>query len=624
MSPRSVPAGAALFIAAVLLLPAGNAEPVGDGASAHEPAMPAFHRPTDAELSAARATLLRGIAETEQWLQQSPDGAAFADEVGLEKLKSLCQSDRFDLAYLNQVYRAMSNGAVGREEPRAVRLRAAVADYATLLRSRISPDVEKDFLQQIRELRTARENFAATGSPSSLTRIRSVYAWLVDHGQAADLQKAISRDFSHPNVLLWVDQDVMNSLLPPPATEPVTIDKNISGVAIRGQGEFTGNATIAFRPNSAAATIEAKIVGDGANNVSATRGKATVYGNSSAHVTASQAFHLTAEGLTSDPPQIDVDANYEPTSADFAARVRLMRRLGKRIAMRVARRQQPQATEDMRQEIAQEFEARLKKEVVAFLDKQNEMVQEKYRLPMARWDMPCNMTASTEKNKLRMTATLGKKSDLGAPHLPPVSDFGPNSLHLAVYDSAINNLQFTLAGQTISEDDFQDLMFKTLGLHPMNGKTKPTGDLARITLSLTNPLSVTFDNGAASVAMRIVEFSGQGKLHTGTTWTVKTKYVPRLTKTGVEIDRVEPISITSENGKDVAELREVLASFLVDKANSRGLTTVGELARLAQLKVHKLEMRNGWLVVTMRPSPLSEPTNGATPTLSASNKEIAP
>jgi hypothetical protein len=611
---------AALAASVLLFQTATAAPPSGAAPTDAARAVPQFHRPSAAELSDARTKLLQAVTESEQTLRKSPNGAVIAEEIGLENLKSLAQSDRLNIEALDAVYRRVSDGAAGREEEHILRLRAAVAQHAALLRSKTSDKAGKEFARQLRELRTARETYAATGSDSSLAAIRNVYEWLVKYDQAAELQKAVCRDLSHPNVCLWVDHRLMNSMVPPPKVEPVTINKSANGVFIRGQGEFTGNATISFRPDSTAATIEATIIGDGTNDVSASRGRATVFGDSSAHVNARQVFHFTAEGLTNDPPEITVDANYSPNSADFAAKRRLMRRLGGRIAMRAACKQRPQATEDMRQEVSREFEERLKKEVVAFVNKQNDIILEKYRLPMARWDMPCALAASTEKSTLRLTATLGKKSQLGAPRLPPVAECRENSLHGAIHDSAINNLQFTLAGKSIAEDEFQDLMFKTLGLQPTDGAPKRTREAARIKLAQDRPLSVAFAQGSARVTLRIAEFCGSGKETCGTIWTAKTRYVPRVTKSGVEVDRVEPISIEPEQGAITDALREVLSGFLVSKATSQGLTTTGELAKMAHLRVNSLNIRDGWLLVTMQPAPQAKTTNGAVSDLSASNK----
>jgi hypothetical protein len=610
----------AAVAASILLFQTATSAPAV--ATSAKTAIPAakFHRPSDADLARAKTRLLQAVAESEQTLGKSPNGMVIAEEIGLERLKSLAQSDRLNLDVLDAVYQRVSDGAAGREEEHILRLRAAVMEHAALLRSRKSDDVEREFARQLRQLQRARETYAATGSDASLAAIRNVYEWLVSHDQAAELRKSLRRDLSHPNVCLWVDQRLVDSMVPPPTTEPVTINKSANGVFVRGQGEFTGSATLSFRPNDAAATVEAKIVGDGTNSVSASRGKATVFGNSSAHVNASQVFHLTAEGISNDPPQIAVDANYSPTSANYAAKRRFMRRLGGRIAMRAANKQRPQAIEEMRQEISREFEEKLKKEVAAFINKQNDIILERYRLPMARWDMPCALATSTEKNTLRMAATLGKKSQFGAPRLPPIGKCGDGALHGAIHDSAINNLQFTLAGKSIAEDEFQDLMFKTLGLEPSDGMPQRTREVARIKLAQDNPLTVAFRQGSAVLTLRIAEFCGRGEEKSGTIWTARTRYVPRVTKSGVEVERVEAISIEPDQGEITDVLREVLAGFLIGKATSRGLTTTSELAKMAHLRVDSLNIRDGWLLVSLQPAPKEQAVNGAVPALSASSK----
>jgi hypothetical protein len=610
----------AAVVVSMLLALVGKATPVGVTPSQDIVAAPAFHRPSDAELSRTRSELLRAATDLEQALHKSPDGSSIAEEIGLTKFKSLCQSDRLNLELLDAVYGTLSNGAVGREEEHLVRLRAAVTQHAALLRARTTTGAEEEFVRQLSELRKAQEIFASTGTEESLARIRSVYQWLVNHGQAAEIREAVYRKYSHPNIWVWVDREVVNSMLPPPKTEPVTINKSADGVFIRGQGEFTGSATLSYRPDSSAATIEATIVGNGTNDVSATRGRATVYGNSTAQVHATQLFHITADGLSNDPSDISVDAHYSPNSADFAARGRLMRRLGGRLAMRAAYKQQPKASEDTRQELSREFEEKMRKEVVAFVNKQNEVIQEKYRLPMARWDMPEALAASTEERVLRLAATLGRKTQLGAPHLPPVSGCDQNSLHGAMHDSMINNLQFALADKDIAEDDFQELMFKTLGLQPTDGAPKRTGEPARIWFASKGPLSVAFKDGAALVTLRIKEFRGLGKEGKGTIWTARTRYVPKVTSAGIEVDRIDPITIEPDRGQSSRDLREVLAGFLVGKATSQGVTTTGEMAKMANLRVHSLQMRDGWLLVTMKPSPKTETANTTVSSLSATSK----
>jgi hypothetical protein len=613
--------GLAAIAVSFLLLPTGGSAPPGSGGDETQVPAPAFHRPTDAELAGAKSELLRAAADVEETLRKSPDGALIAEEIGLAKLKTLCQSDRLNLAFLEAIYRTVSDGAVGREQQHLVRLRAAVTQCATLLRARTSAHAEKEFNRQLRELREARETFGKTGSETSLARIRTAYAWLVDHGQAADLQKAVNRGLSHPNVWVWLDHQVVNDMMPPPTTEPVTINKSVDGVNINGQGQFTGSGSLSYRPDSSAATVRATIVGHGENSVSASRGRATVYGHSTAEVHATQLFHLTADGLSSDPADISVDANYSPDSANFAAKRRFMRRLGGKIALRAANKQRPKATEDMRQEVSREVEGKMQKEVVAFINKQNEVILEKYRLPMARWDMPCALAASTEERTLRIAATLGRKTQLGAPRLPPVAA-GQNALNAAMHDSAVNNLHFALAGRNIAEDEFQELMFRTLGLEPKDGMPKRSGAPARIRLAQESPLSVAFKNGAAEVTLRIQEFRGLGKEGSGKVWTAKTRYVPKITPAGVEVDRVDPISIDPEQGESSRDLREVLAGFLVGKATSQGLTTTGELAKMAHLRVHSLDMRDGWLLITMKPAPKTESAsaNATVSNLSATGK----
>ena len=121
----------AALIASVLLLPAGEASPPArTGPAEAGVAVPQFHRPSDAELSNARARLLHAAAESEKTLSKSPDGAVIAEDIGLAKLRSLCQSDRLNVEFLDAIYRGVSNGAAGREDEHILRLRAAVAQHA--------------------------------------------------------------------------------------------------------------------------------------------------------------------------------------------------------------------------------------------------------------------------------------------------------------------------------------------------------------------------------------------------------------------------------------------------------------------------------------------------------------
>ncbi len=168
---------------------------------------------------------------------------------------------------------------------------------------------------------------------------------------------------------------------------------------------------------------------------------------------------------------------------------------------------------------------------------------------------------------------------------------------LQVHESAINNSENWIAGQTIGDSDFRELVFETFGM--LAAQEQPEAQIpATITFADEQPLEARIADGRLDVALRLKAFSCGGMTFDGRVWTVRTSYQPQFAGGKVALVRTAPISVQSDSASGVEMLQSALARFLIDRAVS-GLSSNPSLATLPPLAVGQLSMEQGWFTLAM-------------------------
>lgn len=556
-----------------------------------------FRRPAAEDLAVARQAVQTACQALDRKLNFRPDGRSAKATLHLDELAALAKGPT-DLLRLDSLARQLGHRSNPVEGAELETLKAALRVYGQRLRAaQEGVAAEQEHLRQIARLATAWETYRRSHDAAAGVELQAICRWLEERGQAESLCQHLRREASHANHRMHVSAGYLQQALSRDIVEPLVSNDMSQGARVRVQGQIKGRLTPVLEPNARAGVVRMHFVGKGQSNIVAHKGRVTLRAVGHTGVHATEAAYLTERGLAASAPQVRVQHHSVPYSASVSARSRLVRRMGSRIVMRVAQRHQAESDLQAARDTQKKIDAEVRRQSAKIVGDANDVLQRFGALALLGPQPAKTLKISTTAQRIQWLGHYASASQFGAETPAPAVNATNPAVLLQMHESAVNNSENWVAGQTISDSDFRELVFETFGL--IAAQEQPEAQIpATITFADTQPLGARIADGRLDVTLRLKAFSCACLTFDGRVWTVRTSYQPQLAHGKVALVRTAPIRVESDSAAGVEMLQSALARFLIERAVS-GVSGNPALATLPRLAVSQLTMERGWFTLAM-------------------------
>ncbi|HET6881556.1 MAG TPA: hypothetical protein VFI31_15440 [Pirellulales bacterium] len=556
------------------------------------------HLPTEVELSGAKSAALAACERLAARLADAPDGKIAAEQLQLPELLEALQNEGTDAAVLERADKALHRNRPGTKGVEFDRVRSTVEKYLRLLRASQTDDLPQQTAQQIDLLEQALRRYAADRSDDHVQQVSGPFLWLWDHGQIMELLVKVHKQTVHTNHRMRFSDSFLNRVLAQPITEPVTSNEMNEGARVIVRGTLNGKLSSVLVPHESQGVIHVSFEGLGKSNISAYKGKATVRGRGQTNIHASQPVYLTTSGFRVGTPQSRVSHRTTGNTVNVQTNCRWLRPLMNHIAAKVVSHQQAENDCKAAQRTRRQVEERLKTESARMVKEGNQTI-DSFGLFAALGPEPeSRLRLRTTTEYLEWLGRYAGDRQFGAPAGPPEFAPGNHAVLFQAHESAINNAQQFVVGETVNDADFRELVYSTLGLVPIGDEQIAGRIPATITFAEENPLDVRFRDGQVFVKLRLVEIADDHLVGRGL-YTVSTSYIPRTGPEGTKIVRNSPIKIEPADTPEIEKLQEILSRFLVPEADPGNMESLQAFFKPDKLRLHQLKLIDGWLTLVL-------------------------
>jgi hypothetical protein len=557
-----------------------------------------FRRPAAEELAAAGRAVHAACQALDQKLNLRPDGRSAKSTLRLNELASL-EASPAELVRLDSLARHLGHHSNPVEAAELETLKSTLRVYRQRLRaSQEAETIQAEYVQQLARLATAWETYRRSHDAATGAELQTICRWLEERGQAEPLCQRLRREVSHTNHRMHVSAAYLQQALAREIVEPLVSNDMSQGAHVRVRGQIKGRLTPVLEPNARAGVVRLHFIGAGKSNIVANKGRVTLQAVGHTGVHATETAYLTERGLTASAPQVRVQHHSVPYSASVSARSRLVRRLGSKLVMRVAQNHQAESDQQAARDTQQKIDGEMRRHSAKIVRDANDVLQRFGVFALLGPHPAKTLNINTTAQRIQWLGHYASASQFGAETPAPAVKSSSPAVLLQVHESAVNNSENWIAGQTIGDSDFRELVFETFGMFA--AQEQPEAQIpATITFADDQPLEARIADGRLDVALRLKAFSCGGMTFDGRVWTVRTSYQPQFADGKVSLVRTAPISVQSDSASGVEMLQSALTRFLIDRAAS-GLSSNPSLATLPPLAVGQLSMEQGWFTLAMK------------------------
>jgi hypothetical protein len=549
-------------------------------------------RSNDAELSAAKGSLVQAIKACHDYLKSSEDALSLRYLAELRQLQMVTEMS-IAATEFDRCYEKLIAGTPNLENKAFVQLRAALIRYTNRLRARENQHVValavnhetilKNYLKQPADPAAVLEQDQ---------QLRTSYEWLSKHAQAPFLLEQIKKQKSYPNLNLSLDSQLIRDAAKRPFQKTIPIRENQQGVFVSGTATLHGKMSALLQPSPTAGNILLRMHGAGDASLTIDSHHGRIWATSTGGVEAHQPVRLDGKGLALTTPRVKVSNVTTPQCAQYNGRTRIGTNIMSRIMLRTAHSEQESFDRQAQPELEQQIRTVVEQETHKMVASAEATVLEKYLLPLRRRGLETQAAFSTSESSLSTNDYIAYEYQLGA-LTPTPTIHSQSAISTQFHESLFNNMQHLLQNVEVNELDFRELLFETFGLvtkdEPPAGREPYT-----MTFSDSSPIALQFKDQKIKIRMTIREFIANGKKYNGREWIVKTEYSIKITGSELEFIRGDLVLDAAPEEKSL--LTTVMESYLIPVATTRGITLTGELFQSLKIQMSKININDGWLI----------------------------
>ncbi len=564
-----------------------------------------FAPPTDAQLAAARAAVVKGMNELQRFVDpNSSNGKLWLKYLRWDAFQQqMAAASPADLAPLAETYRQLNRNENGLELPQfrhlSETLRQAI-DLYTLARMEDPAAVYNRQLDalaaDIEELRTQP---GASPTVDTLRRL-DLFAGL---GSAQELVAAIRKEFAAPNAFMNVSAAYLSSGAAEPIDRVDPVTDNILGTSIQGTGHTTGMVLIRTVPSADSARISIESQGHVVSSNTGRNGPAVIRSTGVADFTATKQINLSDPAFLASPARVDATYN-----TDIHSIAKAGGGIGSRLVSSQGWSRANQSRGQVNCIAADHTEDRVGRRIDEDVNKKlrdaRKRYEDEYRRPLERQgSLPSDIDFASTADELSVVATQANRAQLGATAAPPELPAG-NDLVVRLHASAVNNYSATLlGGATASETqpgqerakfdvDLPQWMKNAWEKKRTAEPNAAAGDEpfkpTTITFRPIQPITVNFDDNKVKFTVHVSRLTSGDEEFTN--WDITGTFTPQLESGGIVLQRdgdlvVLPSSFETER-RELTSREVAIRSNLTKVLNERSAKGRGFPARIefAELK----------------------------------------
>ena len=578
-------------------------------------------RPVSAmEVAQAKRELAVAVIELERWLVRSGPQreAGWKRYFQWDDLENIvAQEEPPAPEVIATLLRKMSAGENGLENHRVVRTRRALSNFADVAATAADAKLQEVYGQRLDELAKrveAYEQNPAAGDDA--VEISRTLAWLERTGQAQRLRTALRERFGRPNLLGSVSEQFAAYGVNRDINQLTGVRDNILGTDIHGTAHMTGRTTLAFVPNSRAATMNILLGGAARSRTVGYNGPVTIYSTGHTSLSGVKQVQMTADGLVA--YRAGASGRTSTNIYDICANCGLI----EKIAWKRAGQQKGQAEAIAGSHAAGRVAGQMDREAGGLIAEQNANYQSRFKQPLIRrnaFPEVLQFSSTGERAYVEMLQAGGGR--LGAPNDAP-QPMDEHDVSLRVHESLpVNFGEQALGGVELTDvrleklirDELKAELPEELKVTLPDGTLDPDKEPWSIIFAKELPVRAKFQDGGLWIAIRADGFT-RGEGDTPGTYRpaitelveIAAAYKIEKTDAGATLrrdgdvqvrfpNRENPDQITVRDNATVTFMRRKFRSLFKEEFIGEGLKLKGRWADAGPVPLREIRSEGAWL-----------------------------
>ncbi len=570
-----------------------------------------FRPITEADLKASKAALETTAGKLGDYLTGA-NGAAWKKYLQWQDLQAQLKAEKPDVDVLAAVYHKLTADQVGLEMPIFTNTADAVERYVSELASH-SSDFHDQFVEQIKSLSAALEQYAQEPTEETATAIGTRLGWLQARNQVPVLIRVIREQLSRPNLQVVASERLVAAGIEQPLDELTPVHDYILGTNINGNGHMVGTVTVKLVPSENNAKLDTLLSGVVTSRTVGLNGPATIYSNGATAIAGRKRIVIDDKGFASYPATAAANTNTLVTGIGGSGLVQ-------RVASRRVGEQKSQAERIAADHAADRVRLRMDKQINEQMAEAHANYHRKIRNPLIRRrEFPELKLRTTEQNLL-LDVLAADRSQIAAPTSPPAISVD-NDVAVQIHESMINNLAAALlGGVTLEEEALQERIIELRGSLPESLESDEDRDPWSITFARSQPVSVKFADDGIQITIRGQRYTSGDQdfraMNVTADYKIKVSEPDQQGIHGIQLTRQGDLTIVPPGKPRRLSGREITLRTLLEKRFGKlfepevkydGLILPGRWRQAGILDTKQLEVSGGWLVLAWLESGVPAP-----------------
>ena len=477
------------------------------------------HAYTDQEVQVAKSEARQALDNLNRFLSQSPSRAlAWKDFLHWDEIEEQLSAASPEVRKRLEIIKRLSSAEDGLGLPEFKNARESLSAYFDRQQTAaMDPEqFQREMKNKLNELSGYIGELGPEATQRQLLNVGRHLTFIDRYANAPSVGRLTRRRFSHPNLVGYASEPLLNRAVSRAIHEPGPISDTILGARIRGHGITDGQVNLTLEPNRDQGAFVVSMHGvNNARTVGSAK-KVYIHTRSTTQLNAGTRILFTPDtGISTG--RTNAWAHTQSSVLNITTSRRLQR-MATRIAWKKVGQQKPQAERIGSQMATDRLRTQFGEQVQEMIQDSNRQYHAKLRKPLISKDLyPDKVNVSTTENAVYLFAQKAFDNQLAAPvaATPPP---GGHDAAVTVHESLVNNIAaHFLGGRTLSNKDadkasesdqlkkLQKMVeISNLGEPPEDKKDAPW----QVTLASANPVSVEFRDHKIRVTVRGTEFVG--------------------------------------------------------------------------------------------------------------------
>lgn len=511
-------------------------------------------------ITPAKQQLQEAIKRLEQFVVvDSENGKRWSEFLRLAEIRDQLNSQSPNYVRLLDLETNMRQNYPGLEYPQFVNLRQALRQYAYAARGSGREDRFIKFLAQSLDKAIEQANQSEAIDSAVASQLVTVSTWLHQSNQSTKQLRELQQLFSKPNLALEIDESILQRLAARPVAQPQNVNECILGTRILGQAYMNGDVGLSLMPVQQGVGVKIDLKACLSSQSRGFNRGVVLNSVSSSPVLASKQIIISENGVSASQAAIQTALQNEILSIEHRSRI------VRRIAKKKAAQQKPQADAiaegRLQKRVSDQFNQQVDQQVAQASPRLAELrtkpIKELSRLGIEKPRVDVNSTT----RQILANSKQANEFQLAAYENCAIAVPQATTFLARIHESAVNNtLAPVLAGRTIRNHELGDYFKQYIDKIPEDLQKEIEGEPWSITLNLTEPVRINFEQSTVLVTIRLAQLT-RGKEVLNDPHSITARYRPTISNGSLSLTRegdVEVISDEAATGTRATGLRSFM------------------------------------------------------------------